>query len=64
MKIVINPLGLSSHSSYRGAQDGTTYFGRKKNIKKVNNTDHDHESTTKVLIFKIKTSRNKSLTIL
>lgn len=48
MKIVINAFGLESHSSFRGAQDGVTYFGRKKNIKKVNNTDHDHESTTKV----------------
>ena len=34
MKILINPLGLVSHTSLRDAQDGFTYFGRKKNVKK------------------------------
>lgn len=36
MKIIINALGLISHAPYRGANDGITYFGRKKSIKKVN----------------------------
>ena len=47
MKIVINAQGLANFPALRGAQDGYTFFGRKKNIKKVNNVDHDHESTTK-----------------
>lgn len=52
MKIVINAIGLISHSSLRAGDDGVTYFGRKKNIKKVNNSDHNHESTTIVRNFK------------
>ena len=48
MTILINAQGLVNHTAYRAARDGYTYFGRKKNIKRVNNSDHDHESTTKV----------------
>ena len=53
MRIVINGFGLVSHTSFRGANDGITYFGRKKNVKKTNNSDHNHESTTKVTTFLI-----------
>lgn len=46
MNIIINAQGLVNHTAFRGSQDGFTYFGRKKNIKRVNNQDHDHEKTT------------------
>lgn len=47
MKLVINPLGLISHSSLRGVIDGVTFFGRKKCIKKGTN-DPNAETTNKV----------------
>jgi hypothetical protein len=50
MKIVLNALGLVSHNSMRGVNEGITYFGRKKNIKKANGDPNSTESTTKVLI--------------
>ena len=48
MKIILNALGLMSHTSKRGCSDGITFFGRKKNIKKVNNDPNSTESTTSV----------------
>ncbi len=47
LKIVINAIGLTSHSSFRDQSDGVTYFGRKKCIKHPTN-DPDSETTTKV----------------
>lgn len=42
---MINPLGLQSHQTQRNGEDGITYFGRKKYVKK-NNNDMNAESTT------------------
>ena len=53
MKIVINALGLVSHTTLRGYNDGVTYFGRKKSIKNGTN-DPNAETTAKpVIYFKI-----------
>lgn len=53
LKIVIGPCGLEgAHHSFRdgGQQDGITFFGRKKSIKKVANMTQSVENTTMVII--------------
>jgi len=47
MEIVINAMGIDSHVSKRGEQDGYSYFGCKKNVKK-SRTDLNSEHTTQV----------------
>ena len=46
MKVVINALGLVSHTSQRDGIDGIVYFGRKKSVKKGTN-DPNAETTTR-----------------
>jgi len=50
--LIINPLGLDGGKSLRTIQDGFTYFGCKKSIKKYSKMGNMQKSESKIKIFK------------